>query len=356
MTVASVAIDELEQPLADQTWRFVAGAIQVVSGLVLRLTDRDGRVGYGYSRVSPPPGTTMAAARARLVELTKDLPGRDEADLNAIIDDLDRRFPGHERLKSAIECALFDLRAKAIGVPLGGLFGGRRRESIPQMRIIPLKSPEQMAEVGASLVAEGYGFLKVKASGDPDLDVARVRAVRERVGTGIRLMIDANESYQPDAAIGSIRRMVEYGIELVEQPTPAGDIEGLHRVARSVPVPVEADESAQTLPEILRLAAGRMVASINLRILNLGGIRTTMAAVAVCEAAGIGYRFGASFGPRLLQAQTAHVASVVPHLGFAQELAEFNHILDDPFAGFEVVGGMVEVPGAAGSGVTYDAR
>ncbi len=53
---------------------------------------------------------------------------------------------------------------------------------------------------------------------------------------------------------------------------------------------------------------------------------------------------------RLLQAQTAHVASVVPRLGFAQELAEFNHILDDPFAGFEVVGGAVEVPGAAGSG------
>lgn len=356
MTIATVAIDELEQPLADQTWRFVAGAITVVSGLVLSLTDREGRVGHGYSRVSPPPGMTMAAARARLAELTAALPGRDEADVNAIMDDLDRRFEGHERLKSAIECALFDLRAKALGVPLGGLFGGRRRDSIPQMRIIPLKSPEQMAAVGASLVAEGYGFLKVKTSGDPDLDVARVRTVRERVGPGIRLMIDSNEAYAPDAAIGALCRMADYGIELAEQPTPGGDIEGLHRVARSVPVPVEADESAQTLPDILRLCAGRMVASINLRVLNLGGIRNTLAAVAICEAAGISYRFGASFGPRLLQAQTAHVASVVPRLGFAQELAEFNHILDDPFAGFEVVGGMVAVSGAAGSGVTYKDR
>ena len=59
---------------------------------------------------------------------------------------------------------------------------------------------------------------------------------------------------------------------------------------------------------------------------------------------------------RLVQAQTAHVASAVPRLGFAQELAEFNHMLDDPFAGFELVGGAVESPRAAGSGVTFKTR
>jgi len=169
-------------------------------------------------------------------------------------------------------------------------------------------------------------------------------------------MIDANESYTPEKAIAAITRMADYGVELAEQPTPAKDIDGLHKVARSVPIPVEADESAQTLPEILRLASGRVVASINLRILNLGGIRTTMAAVSICEAAGIGYRFGASFGPRLLQAQTAHVAACVPKLDFAQELAESNHILEDPFSGFEVVNGMVQIPTVVGSGVIYRPR
>jgi L-alanine-DL-glutamate epimerase-like enolase superfamily enzyme len=94
------------------------------------------------------------------------------------------------------------------------------------------------------------------------------------------------------------------------------------------------------------------VDSINLRIMNLGGIRAVLAAVALCESAGIAYRFGTTFAPRLFQALCLHVAATLKHSFFAHELAEFCHILDDPFVGLEVVDGALTPPPGPGCGVS----
>lgn len=68
----------------------------------------------------------------------------------------------------------------------------------------------------------------------------------------------------------------------------------------------------------------------------------------------MGYRFGAIFGPRLLAAQGVHVASVAGSIHAGAELAEFDHLLDDPFVGLEVESGELAVPGGLGSGVEYE--
>src|SRR5262249_8218027 len=136
-------------------------------------------------------------------------------------------------------------------------------------------------------------------------------------GPAARLMVDANQTYAPKAAIAAIEGWAAHGVELVEQPTPGDDLAGLAMVTRATPVAIEADESAQSLPEIARLARERIVDSINLRIMNLGGIRAVLAAAQICESAGVAYRFGATFAPRLFQAQCAHVAATLPRIGFA---------------------------------------
>ena len=80
-------------------------------------------------------------------------------------------------------------------------------------------------------------------------------------------------------------------------------------------------------------------------------MQATLAAIAVCEANGIGCRFGASFGPSLLQAFTAHLAATPAMLEHACELAEHQHLLDDPFTPLPVADGVVTVPTGAGTGV-----
>ena len=120
---------------------------------------------------------------------------------------------------------------------------------------------------------------------------------------------------------------------------------------RTLPVAVEADESAASLADVVRLANDRAVDVVNLKVAKIGGVRATLAAIEICEANAISCRFGASFGPSILQAFTAHLAAIPVRLEHACELAEHLHLLDDPFSPLPVVNGQLAVPDGIGSGV-----
>src|SRR5439155_24281272 len=110
---------------------------------------------------------------------------------------LERSLAGASQAKAGIHCALHDLCARSLGVPLYNLLGGKVRDRVPILRIIPIKSPAEMAANAARVVAQCYRHRKIKVHGDVELDVARVKAIRERVGDDIHLTIDANPSYSP---------------------------------------------------------------------------------------------------------------------------------------------------------------
>ena len=208
-----------------------------------------------------------------------------------------------------------------------------------------------MAAQAQKLVDAGYRYLKIKVHGHVEEDVARVKAIRRQVGDDVHLTIDANQSYSPKDAIAALNRMADYRIDLVEQPVAADDFEGLALVTRTVPVTVEADEAAGSLREIFDLVSKRAVDAVSLKIPKLGGLRNTLAAACLCEAAGIKYRLGAAVGSRLLAAQALHLACALPGVDYACELAEFDRLLDDPFTGLTVENGTLTLPDGPGSGV-----
>jgi L-alanine-DL-glutamate epimerase-like enolase superfamily enzyme len=208
-----------------------------------------------------------------------------------------------------------------------------------------------MAEQAGRLFDQGYRYFKIKIHGDIDEDIARVRAIRQRVGEAGHLTVDANQSYSAKDAIYALNHMAEHRIELVEQPVPANDLKGLELVTRSVAVTIEADEGAGSIDEIMRLASERIVDAVSLKIPKLGGIRNTIAAARICEAARVKYRLGAHVGTRLLNAHAVHLAVSLPGVTYACELGEFTRMFDDPFAGLEVVDGCIAVPDTVGCGV-----
>ena len=164
--------------------------------------------------------------------------------------------------------------------------------------------------------------------------------------------VDTNQTYSAKGFIRTFARIERLDIRLVEQPVTADDWQGLSLCTRTLPVAVEADESAGSLADVAKLVnVPRMADVINLKVPKLGGIRNTMKAVALCEANGIGCRLGAAFGPALLQAVSAHVASAFRRLEYPCELAEHLHLLDDPFTPLPVEDGVVTVPTGPGSGV-----
>jgi L-alanine-DL-glutamate epimerase-like enolase superfamily enzyme len=351
MKITSVAFEPCVMPLEDKNWKFALGSASTSRGFIVRIASDDGHIGHGYANSSPHMGSTFESLPAELERFKPLIMGKDPFAIEAILRELDRSLTGASQAKAGIDCALHDLCARALGVPLYNLLGGKVRDSVPVLRIVPIKSPDEMAAVAGKLFEAGYRYFKIKVHGEVDLDVARVKAVRERVGETAHLTIDANQSYSPKDAITAINRMAEYRLDLVEQPVSRHDLAGLALVTRSVPVTVEADEGAGTIDEIMTLVSRRIVDAVSLKIQKLGGLRNALAAARICEAGHVKYRLGAHVGTRLGNAHAIHLAAALPGVDYACELGEFTRMFDDPFAGIEVVNGALAVPNGIGAGV-----
>jgi L-alanine-DL-glutamate epimerase-like enolase superfamily enzyme len=341
------------QRQADPGWSFARATVPELRGWVLILTDEAGVVGLGYAHAVPAITTHGAGAEAALQFLRPLLLGRDPAELAAILDLVEATLVGNRSVKAAIDMALHDLLARRAGLPLSALMGGRFRDRIPQSRIVPIKAPADMAAAAAMLAAKGYRTLKLKLSGEAELDVRRVAEVRAAVGEGVTLTLDPNQTYSAKGFLAAWRQLERHGIALVEQPVPAADWDGLALVTRSLPVPIEADETVETVADALRVVRDRVADVVNLKLTKLGGVRNFVTAARVLEAGQIATRMGAAFGPSLLQAASAHAAASLRQLPFACELSEHDHILDDPFTPLTIEDGVITVPPGPGCGVVY---
>ena len=335
----------------DPTWRTSLHANPLAEGLIVRLATKSGHFGYGYASAVPHMGSVISVLKAELDYFRPAVLGQDARNIEMIGRTLDRALRGAAFAKSAIDCALYDLNARALGVPLHQLLGGAVRDRVSVIRILALKTPEEMAVQAKKLVSQGYRYLKIKIDGNVDLDVARVAAIRREVGDEFHLTIDANQAYTVKNAITALQQMADHGIDLAEQPVDADDLEGLALVTRTVPIIIEADEAAGSLKEVYDIVRRRAADAISLKIPKLGGLRNSLAAARICEAGGIKYRLGAAVGSRVLVATALHLACALPGADYACELGEFERLLDDPFEGLEIADGDIRLPSSPGSGV-----
>lgn len=349
--ITSLRLFPCIMPKEDPKWRFALGASPTTEGWIVGIKTEDGNEGFGYASATPHMGAVNSALKGQLEYLEASVVGEDCGSIEHILRKLDRAMRGAPQAKAAIDCALYELNARRLGVPMCNLFGGAVRDKTPILRILAIKAPEEMAEQAQKLVDRGYRYLKIKVHGEVAEDVARVAAIRKRVGEDVHLTIDANQAYSVKDAIVALGRMSEYNIDLAEQPIHIDDKDGLALVTRMSPITIEADESAGSLRDIYELVSRRIVDAVSLKIPKLGGLRNTLAAARVCEAGGVRYRLGAAVGSRLLSAAAIHLACALPGVDYACELGEFERLLDDPFEGIEIQNGMLLLPQGVGSGV-----
>jgi L-alanine-DL-glutamate epimerase-like enolase superfamily enzyme len=351
MKIVEARADESILPKKDKDWKFALAASSVTQGWIVCIRAEDDTVGYGYASTMNHYGAPHEAVKGALDLLCKPLVGRDSREIVGILDDLDRLMLGNNQAKSGIDCALHDLRARSLGVPICDLFGGPAVREFASLRILPIKSPADMAKNARALADKGVRHFKIKVHGDVEEDVARVAAVRAEVGPGAHLTVDANQTYAPKDAIRAINMMAASRIDLVEQPVKANDLLGLKAVTQAVPVTVEADEAAYSLDQVMMLVRERIVDAISLKITKLGGLRKTYAAAQICEAGGTRYRMGAHVGPMLLAAHAMQLAAALPGIWYASELSEFDGLAEDPWEGLELVNGVLHLSDAVGCGV-----
>ncbi len=356
MIVEQFDVLPCNMPQVDPGWRFSIHANRISKGWLVRLTTDTGVVGVGYASATRHMGASAEGLKGALVAFSHVVIGNDPFNIEAILAALDQELTGIYQAKAAIDCALHEIIARSLDIPLHQLFGGKMRDEVPVMRVLSIKEPDEMADRARGLLDAGYRFIKIKVDGHVGDDYERVRAIRQQVGPDIRLIIDANQAYTPKDAILIANRLVDLGVEIFEQPVAADDHAGLKLVTDNTPITIEADESAGSLREVMVLVTGRIVDAISLKVPKLGGLRNAIAAARICEAGRVRCRFGAHVGPRLLSAQAMHLAVGLRGLDFACEFGEFVRLTNDPTEGIENVDGKVDLPTGPGSGATLKAE
>ncbi len=176
-------------------------------------------------------------------------------------------------------CPVERARASAEEAAFAG-WPGTVRERVPVNALIPAGTPQEAGARAAEAVGEGYLCLKVKVGDGRAVD--RVAAVRDTVGPGVAIRVDANGAWSAEEAVAQIRRMAPYDLELVEQPVAS--LAELAEVRRRVTVPLAADESVRGIDDARKLRCLRAADVVVVKVQPLGGVR---AALAVAEASGV---------------------------------------------------------------------
>ncbi len=229
---------------------------------------RGGHTGRGEGVPYPRYGETVEDALAALRALPE---GITRAALQEALP------PGAAR--NAADCALWDLEAKAAGLPVWRLAGLAEPRPVEVAFTLSLDTPDRMRAAAAAQAHRAV--LKVKL-GTPD-DMPRLEAVRQGAPK-VRLIVDANEGWTPEVYADLAPHLIRLGVEMVEQPLPAGQDGMLAEMAR--PLPVCADESAHDAASLPGLA-GRYD-GVNLKLDKTGGL--TEALRARDEARRLGFR------------------------------------------------------------------
>ncbi|NJD27728.1 MAG: hypothetical protein FIA92_05470 [Chloroflexi bacterium] len=323
---------------------------------VVRLRTNQDVVGYGE-------GVTTDKSMADVLRehLAETVVGLDPFDLTGIHAAVDRvemmrteRIGHWNPARAAIDIAVHDVQARWLGVSLSELLGGRQRDEIEVCKNVGVASPSETAKAAAALVEAGYRTLKIRAGADIDAEDERLAAIRSVAPREVRVRLDANQAWDPIAAVRAIERLGAHGLEAVEQPCHFADVRGAAYVASRVDVPLMADEGFWTIYDVRELLVAGAAQALHVYLGKCGGIRPAMRIVGLAEAFGVAVSMGERIPFGIALAAHLHVAATLAHTPFAHALAYDLNESDLITTPITAVGGRMPVPEGPGRGVEVD--
>ena len=332
-------------------WQTASYSADVLSLFYVKLYREDGLIGLGAASILPTRAASFEPGLAALRSAAPLFAGRDAGEVDVLMSELDEAVPDFPYHKVAIEMALFDLNAKTQRISVAELLGGKKRDSIPVLKMLGMGTTEWMAERARQFADQGYHSLKVKLGSGPQKDLACFMAIRERVGRDVALTADFNGAYDARTAIDVIQRLTPLGLTMAEQPVSANDLAGMAAVNDAVEPLILADQSINSADDVYRVAEHKAAGAVSIKLLKLGGIRRSRAVVEACESAGLRCHVGGTGSTRLVEATQAHFISATPAIIVPSEIAEFEELDGDLVEGLDVTGGEIHLPKEPGLGV-----
>jgi L-alanine-DL-glutamate epimerase-like enolase superfamily enzyme len=261
---------------------------EVADNIFIRLETETGIVGWGCSTPDAVTSETKETVLKNFEVAKRLVVGCDPTRINLVNFALENELSGNPSLKAGVNMALYDIIGKMAGMPLFRLLGGYR-EKIATSVTVGLNPTDLMVEKAKQIVSAGFKFIKVKCGIDVEQDIENILAIREAVGSAVKLRLDANEGYSVEDALRIVTALEKNGvdIEILEQPTKANYLYSLKDVTRQCSVPIMADETALTLRDSVKLVKLEIVDMINIKLMKIGGITNAIKANALAELANV---------------------------------------------------------------------
>ena len=209
---------------------------------------------------------------------------------------------------SAVDCAVWDLKARLLGLPLDLLLGGSRSSvEIYGSGGFTSMSPDEVAEQLAGWVGEGIHAVKIKVGRRPERDLERVRTARDAIGPGVRLMVDANGAYDRKQALTFAELYGRHGVSWFEEPVASDDLEGLRLLRDRGPSGMEmtAGEYGFRPEYFRRILDAQAVDVLMADVTRCGGITGMLTVAELCRS------FHVPLSIHCAPMMSAHVACAV---------------------------------------------
>lgn len=309
MVIRDIQTGSLSLPLA-RPFKTALRTVERVEDVAVRILTDTGEVGYGEA---PPTavitGDTIGSITCAIRDFIRPaLLGMDVEDLEGIQKRLHGCLLHNTSAKAAVDMAVYDLWGKRWKAPLWKLLGGAkpRFETDITISVNPI---DQMVADSLDAQRRGYRVLKLKVGKEGKQDVERVAAIRSALGPDIRIRVDANQGWTPRQSVSIISALEDRGldIDLVEQPVPAGDLEGLRYVTQRVQTAILADEAVFSPADAVRIITTGAADLINIKLMKTGGIWQALKVCGIAESYGVECMTGCMLESKLAVTAAAHL-------------------------------------------------
>ena len=354
--IQSVELYKLFVPLKEP-FVISLGPIHNVQNIIVIIRTQDGCAGYGecspYMSIN---GESIDTCFIVGQYFAKVLKGKSALAIATCTEIMDKTIYANSSIKSAFDMALHDIAAQHAGVPLYRFLGGDKNKVLETDMTVSIGEPEKMKNDAIRFKAEGFPAIKVKLGGTKEDDVARIKAIREGIGSEHPLRIDANQGWQTAAyAIEVLQALAEYNIEHCEEPISRYRFMELSKVSAASPIPIMADESCGDEWDAERLIQLKACQMFNIKLGKSGGFFKGKKIAELGAAAGMHMQVGGFMESRLGMTASAHLALSNQHIVHCDFDTPLMFTEDPVIGGIKYLEkGVINVPDVPGLGAVID--
>jgi len=255
---------------------------------------------------------------------------------------------------AGIEMALLDIKGKWLNAPVYQLLGGRCRKDVGYAGYLFIDDPAINAQRALEYKKQGYTEIKLKVGRSLAQDADTLAAIRDAVGSDMKIRVDANMNWSVPTAIKWIKTLARYDIMYVEQPVPDYDLDGMAAVRKAVEVPIAADESCSSVERVLEMIKREACDVFVVYVSEAGGLTRARTIASIADACGKWCAMGTWAESGLATTAGAHVITSSANFVFCNDshyMLQSDDVLTKPL---ELKNGKITLSESPGLGVSLD--